>query len=178
VVYVQAKRYATDRKVGRPDIQGFVGALHGAQATRGIFITTSSFSADARIYAERVNARIVLIDGPELAQLMVEHNCGVRVEETFVLKSGRGPLRRSVGMARKAYPKPADGSSRYALGARDGGAMQDSWDSAARLERDTAGQSSGAAGTEAARMVPKRLRRICYRRYIWTCVTTLATPRR
>jgi restriction system protein len=86
VVYVQAKRYATDRKVGRPDIQGFVGALHGAQATRGIFITTSSFSADARIYAERVNARIVLIDGPELAQLMVEHNCGVRVEETFVLK--------------------------------------------------------------------------------------------
>jgi restriction system protein len=53
---------------------------------RGIFITTSSFSADARVYAERVNARIVLIDGPELAQLMVEHNCGVRVEETFVLK--------------------------------------------------------------------------------------------
>jgi restriction system protein len=86
VVYVQAKRYATDRKVGRPDIQGFVGALHGAQATRGIFITTSSFSADARIYAERVNARIVLIDGPELAQLMVEHNCGVQIEETFVLK--------------------------------------------------------------------------------------------
>jgi restriction endonuclease Mrr len=49
-------------------------------------ITTSSFRADARIYAERVNARIVLIDGPELAQLMVEHSCGVRVEETFVLK--------------------------------------------------------------------------------------------
>lgn len=48
VVYVQAKRYATDRKIGRPDIQGFVGALHGAQASRGIFITTSSFSADAR----------------------------------------------------------------------------------------------------------------------------------
>ena len=86
VVYVQAKRYATDRKIGRPDIQGFVGALHGAQASRGIFITTSSFSADARIYAERVNARIVLIDGPELAQLMVQHNCGVRVEDTFVLK--------------------------------------------------------------------------------------------
>ena len=83
---MQAKRYATDRKIGRPDIQGFVGALHGAQASRGIFITTSSFSADARIYAERVNARIVLIDGPELAQLMVQHNCGVRVEDTFVLK--------------------------------------------------------------------------------------------
>jgi restriction system protein len=86
VVYVQAKRYATDHKVGRPDIQGFVGALHGAQASRGIFITTSSFSAEARDYADRVPARVVLIDGPELAQLMVEHNCGVRVEDTFTLK--------------------------------------------------------------------------------------------
>jgi restriction system protein len=86
VVYIQAKRYATDHKVGRPDIQGFVGALHGAQASRGIFITTNSFSAEARRYADRVNARIILIDGPRLAQLMVEHNCGVRVEETFTLK--------------------------------------------------------------------------------------------
>jgi restriction system protein len=86
VVYVQAKRYAPERKVGRPDIQGFVGALQGAQASRGIFITTSSFSADARRYADRINARLVLIDGPELARLMVEHNCGVKVEETFVLK--------------------------------------------------------------------------------------------
>jgi restriction system protein len=85
VVYVQAKRY-TDRHVGRPDIQAFVGALHGAQATRGVFITTSRFSADARDYAERVNARLVLIDGPELAALMIEHDCGVIVEESFVLK--------------------------------------------------------------------------------------------
>ena len=84
-VYVQAKRY-TDRHVGRPDIQAFVGALHGAQATRGVFITTSRFSADARDYAERVNARLVLIDGPELAALMIEHDCGVIVEESFVLK--------------------------------------------------------------------------------------------
>ena len=85
VVYVQAKRY-TDRHVGRPDIQAFVGALHGAQAARGVFITTSRFSADARDYAERVNARLVLIDGPELAALMIEHDCGVIVEESFVLK--------------------------------------------------------------------------------------------
>ena len=85
-VYVQAKRYAPDRKVGRPDIQGFAGALQGAQAPRGIFITTSSFSGDARSYADRINARLVLIDGPELARLMVEHNCGVRVEEAFALK--------------------------------------------------------------------------------------------
>jgi restriction system protein len=85
VVYVQAKRY-TDRHVGRPDIQAFVGALHGAQASPGIFITTSRFSSDARDYAERVNARLVLIDGPELAALMIEHDCGVVIEESFVLK--------------------------------------------------------------------------------------------
>lgn len=85
VVYVQAKRY-TDRSVGRPDIQAFVGALHGAQASRGIFITTSRFSADARDYADRVNARLILIDGPELAALMVEHGYGVVTEETYTLK--------------------------------------------------------------------------------------------
>jgi restriction system protein len=85
VVYVQAKRY-TDQHVGRPDIQAFVGALHGAQASRGIFITTSRFSSQAVDYAERVNARLVLIDGPELAALMIEHDCGVIVEESFVLK--------------------------------------------------------------------------------------------
>ena len=87
VVYVQAKRYAPDRRVGRPDIQGFAGgAAVGAGVTGDGFIATSSFSADARRYADRINARLVLIDGPELARLMVEHNCGVRVEETFVLK--------------------------------------------------------------------------------------------
>jgi restriction system protein len=85
IVYVQAKRY-TDRHVGRPDIQAFVGALHGAQASRGVFITTSRFSSDARDYAERVNARLVLIDGPELAALMIEYDCGVVVEDSFVLK--------------------------------------------------------------------------------------------
>jgi restriction system protein len=85
VVYVQAKRY-TDRHVGRPDIQAFVGALHGAQASRGVFITTSRFSSEARDYADRVNARLILIDGPELAALMIEHGCGVVVEESFILK--------------------------------------------------------------------------------------------
>lgn len=85
VVYVQAKRY-TDKIVGRPEIQGFVGALQGAQASRGIFITTSRFTPDATEYADRVNARLVLIDGPELAKLMIEHNCGVVAGETFTLK--------------------------------------------------------------------------------------------
>jgi restriction system protein len=86
VVYVQAKRYAPDHRIGRQDIQAFVGALHGQQASRGIFITTSSFSRDAKVYADRVGARVVLIDGPELTRLMVEHNCGVSVEDTFILK--------------------------------------------------------------------------------------------
>lgn len=85
VVYVQAKRY-NDRPVGRPEIQAFVGALHGAQASRGIFITTSRFSVDATDYAERVNARLILVDGPELATLMIKHDCGVVTEETYTLK--------------------------------------------------------------------------------------------
>jgi restriction system protein len=85
VVYVQAKRY-TDKVVGRPDVQAFVGALQGAQASRGIFITTSRFTNDATVFAERVNVRLVLIDGPQLASLMIEHNCGVVAEDTFTLK--------------------------------------------------------------------------------------------
>lgn len=84
-IYMQAKRY-TDSTVGRPDIQAFVGALHGAQADRGVFVTTSRFSDDARSYIERIQNRIVLIDGPRLAELMVQHNIGVEVKQTFVLK--------------------------------------------------------------------------------------------
>jgi restriction system protein len=75
-----------ENTVGRPDIQGFVGALHGAQADRGVFITTSRFSPDAYNYAEKVNARVILIDGLMLARLMVEHNIGAQDDETFVLK--------------------------------------------------------------------------------------------
>jgi restriction system protein len=82
---VQAKRY-TDKVVGRPDIQGFVGALQGAQASQGIFITTSRFTPDAIEFADRVNVRLVLTDGPELANLMIEHKCGVVTEQTFTLK--------------------------------------------------------------------------------------------
>ncbi len=86
VVYVQAKRYAVDRRVGRPDIQAFVGALTGAQANRGVFITTSSFTPDAKAYADRVGMRLVLIDGRELSRLMVDRNVGVSIEETYHLK--------------------------------------------------------------------------------------------
>ena len=85
-IYVQAKRYAAVRAVGQPEIQEFVGALHGAQADRGIFITTSRFTPDAHTYAERVHARLVLIDGQQLTQLMVRHDIGVQIEQTYVLK--------------------------------------------------------------------------------------------
>jgi restriction system protein len=85
-VYVQAKRYAADKPVTRPAIQGFVGALQGAQADRGIFITTSRFTPDAQRYADRVSATLILIDGARLGDLMVAYNVGVQDDEAFVLK--------------------------------------------------------------------------------------------
>jgi restriction system protein len=85
-IYVQAKRYAAGRAVGRPEIQEFVGALHGAQADRGIFITTSRFTPEAVAYADRVAARVVLIDGQALSKLMVHHNIGVQDQHTYVIK--------------------------------------------------------------------------------------------
>lgn len=85
-IYVQAKRYGISRAVGRPEIQEFVGALHGAQADRGVFITTSRFTPEAQQFAERIQARVVLINGIELAQLMIRHNIGVQVRDTYVVK--------------------------------------------------------------------------------------------
>lgn len=84
-IYVQAKRYQPDNVVHRPIIQSFVGALMGAQGDRGVFLTTSSFSAGAREEAERVGARIELIDGARLAQLMVDHRVGVQAETVATL---------------------------------------------------------------------------------------------
>lgn len=84
-IYLQAKRYAPDQSVQRPAIQGFVGALMGAQGDRGVFITTSSFSSGARAEADRVNARIELIDGTRLAELMLRHGVGVQPETTVTL---------------------------------------------------------------------------------------------
>lgn len=84
-VYLQVKRY-TDKPVGRPDMQAFVGALHGMQADRGVFITTSRFSDEARAYVERIPNRIILIDGKRLAELMELYDVGVQPEATFTLK--------------------------------------------------------------------------------------------
>lgn len=84
-IYVQAKRYAADNVIGRPQIQGFVGALHGHQASQGIFITTSSFSREAVEYARSVSASVVLIDGDRLTDLMIRHTVGVQVVQTYTV---------------------------------------------------------------------------------------------
>lgn len=84
-IYVQAKRYAEDRPVDRPRIHEFAGALLGKQGDRGVFITTSRFTEGARVEAERINARIELIDGVRLSELLVQYGVGVQPEQTAVL---------------------------------------------------------------------------------------------
>jgi restriction system protein len=81
-IYVQAKRYALDASIGRPEIQAFVGALHGNQANQGVFITTARFSSGARQYADSVATRVVLIDGERMARLMIRYGVGVQVRRT------------------------------------------------------------------------------------------------
>ena len=74
-IYLQAKRW--ENPVGRPIVQGFAGSLQGHRARKGVFITTSKFSQDARDFVDRIDTRIVLIDGTELANLMLDHGVGV-----------------------------------------------------------------------------------------------------
>ena len=84
-IYVQAKRYAPGNTVGRPEIQGFAGALGGI--TRGVFITTSSFAKSAIEWASRYpHATIVLIDGKRLTELMMQYDLGVSTERTYRIK--------------------------------------------------------------------------------------------
>lgn len=84
-IYVQAKRYAEERTIDRPKIHEFAGALLGKQGDRGVFITTSRFSAGATQEAERINARIELINGQRLAELLVTYGVGVQTEQTVLL---------------------------------------------------------------------------------------------
>jgi len=83
-IYVQAKRWKDP--VGRPEIQKFFGALHGQRATKGVFITTSTFTKDAMDYADSVTPRVILVDGKELAELMIDHDVGVSVARSYRLK--------------------------------------------------------------------------------------------
>jgi restriction system protein len=77
IIYIQAKRWNRDNTVGRPEIQKFVGALAGQGAKKGVFITTSSFTKEALDYTPRNETKVVLIDGEQLAQLMIDYNLGV-----------------------------------------------------------------------------------------------------
>lgn len=83
-IYIQAKRWQGN--VGRPEIQKFVGALQGQRARKGVFITTSSFTADASDYTSRIDTKVVLIDGQQLANLMMDFDVGVSVAATYAVK--------------------------------------------------------------------------------------------
>ena len=84
IVYIQAKRW--QRTVGRPEVQSFAGSLEGKRARKGVFITTSQFTKDAIDYVGRIEKKIVLIDGPTLARLMVEHGVGVAEAATYSVR--------------------------------------------------------------------------------------------
>lgn len=84
VIYIQAKRW--EGIVSRPELQKFVGALAGQRAKKGVFITTSGFSREAITYASQMDTKIVLIDGEQLAQYMIDYNLGVSVQNTYEIK--------------------------------------------------------------------------------------------
>jgi restriction system protein len=86
MIYIQAKRYAEDSGVGRPAIQQFVGSLNERKAKKGIFITSSYFADTVKEYVQKVDVKIVLIDGVRLAELMYEYNLGVEPVQTFEVK--------------------------------------------------------------------------------------------
>lgn len=82
-VYIQAKRYGPQNTIGSGAIRDFYGALGMKDVTKGIFVTTSTFSPSAKQTAEKLGARIVLVDGVQLANLMIAHQIGCRITETF-----------------------------------------------------------------------------------------------
>jgi restriction system protein len=84
-IYIQAKRW-TETPVGRPEIQKFVGALHGKKAKKGIFITASRFTDQATEYVSAIDTKVVLIDGRRLADLMIDHNVGVSTVTNYEIK--------------------------------------------------------------------------------------------
>lgn len=83
-IYIQAKRWQST--VGRPEIQKFVGALHGQRARKGVFMTTSSFSPEARDYVSSIDVKVVLLDGVRIANLMIDSGVGVTPVTTYVVK--------------------------------------------------------------------------------------------
>lgn len=86
VIYIQAKRWDLEKRIGRQEIQKFVGALAGQGARKGVFITTAGYTREARDYAPKNDTKIVLIDGVQLAELMIEHDLGVYTQHTYQIK--------------------------------------------------------------------------------------------
>lgn len=84
MVYLQAKRW--EGTVGRPEIQKFVGALHGKRARKGVFITTGSFSADAAAYVQTIDPKIALVDGKQLAEYMIDFGLGVSLVRAYEVR--------------------------------------------------------------------------------------------
>ncbi|MFT5129077.1 MAG: restriction system protein [Rhodothermales bacterium] len=85
IIYLQAKRWGAT--IGRPEIQKFAGALQGQRASKGIFITTSSFSKGAVEYVKNIQSKIILIDGKTLSRLMYDHGVGVATTSTYEIKA-------------------------------------------------------------------------------------------
>jgi len=86
LIYIQAKRWKKDSCVGRPEIQKFAGALQGKRAKKGIFITTSYYSNEAREFVKNLDSKIILIDGDSLADYMIESNTGVSTTSKYEIK--------------------------------------------------------------------------------------------
>lgn len=84
MIYIQAKKW--ENTVSRPEIQKFAGALQGKRARKGVFITTSDYSKEARDFVSNIESKIILIDGDELADLMIDHGVGVSTVETYEIK--------------------------------------------------------------------------------------------
>lgn len=83
-IYIQAKKW--DGTIGRPEIQKFAGALQGQRAKKGIFITTGNFSHDAKEYVSKIDSKIVLIDGNQLGEYLIDNNIGITTEKTYQIK--------------------------------------------------------------------------------------------
>ncbi|RLD73124.1 MAG: restriction endonuclease [Bacteroidetes bacterium] len=86
VIYLQAKRWTKNGGIGRPEIQKFVGALHGKRAKKGVFITTGHFVKNSYEYVKTIDPKVVLIDGETLANLMIEHSLGTSTVESYEIK--------------------------------------------------------------------------------------------
>lgn len=86
VIYLQAKMWKIETTISRPEVQKFVGALHGQRAKKGVFITTSSFTKGAIDYVKSIEPKVILIDGESLTNLMIEHNVGTTIIETYKIR--------------------------------------------------------------------------------------------